>query len=191
METIANTEVVSNENTEDSTIEIAVEEEKVFKPILAIDEEGKRIKLNKVERRKLRVINKLLAGEINGTKAAAMLKVTTRQVRNLKRQVLSEGVYGIIHKNHYNKPFNTYEESLRKEIAHLYRTQYRGTNFSDFAEILNEQGHNLSRSTVYNILREQHIRSPQRKKKRRKKVTDTTKTTTRTRKTTVKAKVNE
>lgn len=186
METITNTEVVSNEITDESAVE-----EKVFKPILAVDEEGKRIKLNKVERRKLRVINKLLAGEINGTKAAAMLKVTTRQVRNLKRQVLAEGVYGIIHKNHYNKPFNTYEESLRKEIAHLYRTQYRGTNFSDFAEILNEQGHNLSRSTVYNILREQHIRSPQRKKKRRKKVTETTKTTTRTRKTTVKAKVND
>ena len=186
MENITNNEVINTES---------IEEQKVFKPILAINEEGKRIKLNKVERRKLRVINKLLAGEINGTKAAAMLKVTTRQVRNLKRQVLAEGVYGIIHKNHYNKPYNTYEESLRKEIAHLYRTQYRGTNFSEFAELLNEQGHDLSRSTVYNILREQHIRSPQRKKKRRKKVTDTvkttTKSTTRTRKTTTKVNVND
>ena len=153
-------------------------EPEVFVPIKAIDEEGKKIKLNKIERRKLRVINKLLAHEINGTKAAQMLNVTTRQVRNLKRQVLNEGIYGIIHKNHYNKPYNTYEESLRKELAHIYRTQYRGTNFSDFAEIIREQGYDLSRSTVYNILREQHIRSPQRKKKKRKKVTAETKVTT-------------
>lgn len=156
-----------------------------FVPIKAVDEEGKKIKLNKSERKKLRVINKLLSHEINGTKAAQMLKVTTRQVRNLKRQVLDQGIYGIIHKNHYNKPFNTYEESLRKELAHIYRTQYRGTNFTDFAEIMREQGYDLSRSTVYNILREQHIRSPQRKKKKRKKATDETKKTT-TRKSTAK-----
>ena len=36
---------------------------------------------------------------------------------------------------------------------------------------MNDRGYNLSRSTIYNILREQHIRSPQRKKKKRKKVT--------------------
>ena len=84
------------------TVESTTSEPEVFVPIKAVDAEGKKIKLNKVERRKLRVINKLLAHEINGTKAAAMLKVTTRQVRNLKRQVLDEGIYGIIHKNHYN-----------------------------------------------------------------------------------------
>jgi len=180
-----NTELITETNLENVENQETTTEAVPFKKILAVDEEGKKIKLTKSERRKLRVINKLLAGEINGTKAAQMLKVTTRQVRNLKRQALDQGVYGVIHKNHYNKPYNTYEESLRKEIAHLYRTQYRGVNFSDFAKVVNEQGHDLSRSTVYNILRQQHIRSPQRKKKKRKKVTDETKKTT-TRKTTAK-----
>ena len=90
---------------------------------------------------------------------------------NLKRQVLEQGEEGVIHKNRYHKPINTYEETIRKELAHIYRVEFRGTNFTEFAKIMNERGYDLSRSTIYNILREQHIRSPQRKKKKRKKVT--------------------
>lgn len=136
----------------------------------AISPEAKKVKLKRLEKKKLRVITKLINGEINGPKAAKMLKLTTRQVRNLKRQVLNEGVEGVIHKNRYHKPVNTYDETLRKEIAHIYRIEFRKTNFTDFAKAMNERGYNLSRSTIYNILREQHIRSPQRKKKKRKKV---------------------
>jgi len=134
----------------------------------------------RIEKKKLRVINRLIAGEINGPKAAKLLKITTRQVRNLKRQVLDQGDEGVIHKNRYHKPVNTYEETIRKELAHIYRIEFRGTNFTEFAKAMNERGYNLSRSTIYNILREQHIRSPQRKKKKRKKVVDTTKTTKKT-----------
>lgn len=133
-------------------------------------EEIKALKLKKLEKKKLRVIRKLIAGEINGTEAAKKLKITTRQVRNLKRQVLDTGAEGVIHKNRYHKPINTYEEELRKEIAHLYRVEYRGTNFTEFAKVLQDRGYNMSRSTVYNILRQEHIRSPQRKKHKRKKV---------------------
>ena len=131
--------------------------------------EAKKLKLRRIEKKKLRVINRLIAGEINGPKAAKLLKLTTRQIRNLKRQVLNQGEEGVIHKNRYHKPINTYDEELRKEIAHIYRVEYRHTNFTDFAKAMTEKGYNLSRSTIYNILREQHIRSPQRKKKKRKK----------------------
>ncbi|NLE03759.1 MAG: hypothetical protein GX638_03015 [Crenarchaeota archaeon] len=134
-----------------------------------VEEAAKPVKLKRIEKRKLRVINRLIAGEINGPKAAKMLKVTTRQIRNLKRQVLSEGELGVVHKNRFHKPVNTYDEDLRKELAHIYRVQYRGTNFTEFARIMQEQGHQLSRSTIYNILRQNRIRSPQRKKVKRKK----------------------
>ncbi len=138
---------------------------------VAVPEE-KHLKLKRLEKKKLRVINKLIAGEINGPKAAKMLKITTRQVRNLKRQVLQEGEAGVIHKNRYYKPVNTYDEALRTEIAHIYRVEFRGTNFTEFAKIMQERGYNLSRSTIYNILRQKHIRSPQRKKKKRKKINE-------------------
>lgn len=140
--------------------------------VVVNNSETKKLKLKRIEKKKLRVINRLIAGEINGPKAAKLLKLTTRQVRNLKRQVLNEGEDGVIHKNRYHKPVNTYNLDLRKEIAHIYRVEFRHTNFTDFAKEMNARGYNLSRSTIYNILREQHIRSPQRKKKKRKKVVD-------------------
>ena len=93
------------------------------------------------------------------------------ECEEIRRQVLEQGEEGVIHKNRYHKPINTYEETIRKELAHIYRVEFRGTNFTEFAKIMNERGYDLSRSTIYNILREQHIRSPQRKKKKRKKVT--------------------
>ena len=132
--------------------------------------EPAKVKLKRIEKRKLRVINKLIAGEINGPQAAKKLKLTTRQIRNLKRQVLTQGEEGVVHKNRYHKPINTYPVETRKELAHIYRVEYRGTNFTKFALDMQERGYNLSRSTIYNILRQEHIRSPQRKKHKRKKI---------------------
>lgn len=169
-----------------------MEKETVVSEVITPEAEEKHLKLKKLEKKKLRVINKLIAGEINGPKAAKMLKITTRQVRNLKRQVLNEGEAGVIHKNRYYKPVNTYDDELRVEIAHIYRVEFRGTNFTEFAKIMQERGYNLSRSTIYNILRQKRIRSPQRKKKKRKKVEDVVKTTkTKTTKTTKTTKVKK
>lgn len=144
---------------------------------LEIPESDIDVKLSRQEKRKLRIIKRLIAGEINGPKAAKLLKVTTRQVRNLKRQVLDTGELGVVHKNRFNKPVNTYDEDLRLYLARTYRREYRGTNFSEFARIMQEErGVALSRSTIYNILRENRIRSPQRKKIKRKKIANNNKT---------------
>ncbi len=142
------------------------------------EENVKPTKLKRLEKRKLRVINRLILGEINGPKAAKLLKITTRQVRNLKRQVLDEGELGVVHKNRFHKPINTYEEEIRVELAHVYRTEYRGTNFTEFARIMREErGYTLSRSTIYNILRQKHLRSPQRKRVKHKKIETVTNNT--------------
>ena len=160
------------------------------------EEKKKKKKMSKIEKKKLRVINKLIAGEINGTKAAKMLDITTRQVRNLKRQVLDEGLDGVIHKNKQYKPYNTYDTEVSTFVCKLYRREYRGTNFSAFAKICQEQyGIEASRSTIYNFLRRGRIRSPQRKTKKKvvvaveatkKTTTKKTSTTKRTRYHTIK-----
>lgn len=135
------------------------------------EEKRKKKRMSKTEKKKLRVINKLIAGEINGTKAAKMLNITTRQVRNLKRQVLNEGIDGVVHKNKNYKPYNTYDAEISTFICKLYRKEYRGTNFSAFARIVQEQYNvEASRSTIYNFLRRGRIRSPQRKVKKKKPV---------------------
>lgn len=162
-------------------------EEKELKTVATIDTESteqqeptlqelyvqRRRKMSQTERKKMRTIIKLINGEINGTKAAKLLKITTRQVRNLKRQVLNEGVDGVIHKNKQYKPYNTYDAELSTWVCKLYRREYRGTNFSEFARIIQDDyGVTASRSTIYNFLRRGHIRSPQRKKKVTKKPVD-------------------
>ena len=129
----------------------------------------KKKKLSKIEKKKLRVITKLIEGEINGTEAAKKLKITTRQVRNLKRQVLDEGIDGVVHKNKQYKPYNTYDTEISTFVCKLYRREYRGMNFSAFARLVqDEYGIKASRSTIYNFLRRGRIRSPQRKTKKRK-----------------------
>lgn len=144
----------------------------------APEQPEKKVKLTKQEKKKLRVINRLIAGEINGPKAAKLLKLTTRQIRNLKRQVLEAGVEGVVHKNHFNKPYNTYESDVSEFVVKLYRKEYRGVNFSKFARICQEEyGISASRSTIYNFLRRARIRSPQRKRKKTKATTKVVVTT--------------
>ncbi|MCM1513901.1 MAG: hypothetical protein NC090_02825 [Anaeroplasma bactoclasticum] len=156
-----------------------------------LEEKPKR-KLSKVEKKKLRVIKKLLLGEINGTEAAKKLGITTRQIRNLKRQVLNEGTEGVVHKNKNYKPYNTYDTEISTFVCKLYRKEYRGTNFSEFARICQEQyGVEASRSTIYNFLRRGRIRSPQRKKKKKKIDVVTTNSTTPKKKTTQKKAVSK
>lgn len=154
------------------------------------EEKRKKKRMSKIEKKKLRVINKLINGEINGTKAAKMLNITTRQVRNLKRQVLNEGIDGVVHKNKNYKPYNTYDEEISTFVCKLYRKEYRGTNFSAYAKIIQEQyGIEASRSTIYNFLRRGRIRSPQRKIKKRKVLPVTTETVKVSPKKTVTKKV--
>ena len=185
--------------------ELPIEEQsEQSNPLAFLDEKPKK-KLSKGERKKLRVIKKLLLGEINGTEAAKKLGIleknndidetkklgiTTRQVRNLKRQVLNEGTEGVVHKNKNYKPYNTYDTEVSTFICKLYRREYRGTNFSEFARICQEQyGVEASRSTIYNFLRRGRIRSPQRKTKKKKVnevVTSNTKTISRKNSSTTK-----
>lgn len=156
-----------------------------------LEEKPKR-KLSKVEKKKLRVIKKLLLGEINGTEAAKKLGITTRQIRNLKRQVLNEGTEGVVHKNKNYKPYNTYDTEISTFVCKLYRKEYRGTNFSEFARICQEQyGVEASRSTIYNFLRRGRIRSPQRKKKKKKIDVVTINPTTPKKKTTRKKTISK
>ena len=172
--------VVSNE-------EQNVEETQAPVDPLAFFNEKPAKKLSKIEKRKLRVIKKLLMGEINGTEAAKKLNITTRQVRNLKRQVLNEGYDGVVHKNKNYKPYNTYDTEISTFVCKLYRREYRGTNFSEFARICQEQyGVEASRSTIYNFLRRGRIRSPQRKTKKKVVVTVETTAKTPVKKTTTK-----
>ena len=48
---------------------------------LVQEQEAKKLKLKRLEKKKLRVINRLIAGEINGPKAAKLLKFKKTSIR--------------------------------------------------------------------------------------------------------------
>ena len=123
------------------------------------------VRLTPTERKKGRVVRKALRGEINGPKAAKMLDLTSREIRNLKRSLKRDGDYGITHKNHYHQPANTVPSEIKDEIVRLYKKEYKNMNFSEFATILEQKGYTVSRSSIYNFLTKKRIKSPERKHK--------------------------
>lgn len=70
------------------------------------------------------VIRRLLRKEINGTEAAAMLRVTARQVRRLKKKVRKHGAQGLIHGNRGKAGHNRVTEGERKKIVKLLHDRY-------------------------------------------------------------------
>lgn len=70
------------------------------------------------------IIQRIIDGKINGTEAAELLKLSTRQVRRMKSAVVKSGAKGLIHRNR-GKPGNRrLSEEKRKKIADLLKETY-------------------------------------------------------------------
>ena len=68
-------------------------------------------------------LTKLAAREINGTQAAEMLKLSTRQVRRLKKR-FNKGIKGILHKSRGKVSSHAVPETERKTIVKIIKTNY-------------------------------------------------------------------
>src|SRR3989339_1624583 len=70
------------------------------------------------------IIKRIIDGKINGTEAAKLLKISTRQVRRLKSVVFEKGAKGLVHGNR-GKPGNRrLSEEKRNEIINLLKEKY-------------------------------------------------------------------
>lgn len=82
------------------------------------------ITMSQKEIRQLDVIQRLLRQEINGTKAAHLLSLTTRHIRRLKVKVNHQGPPGLIHGNR-GKPSNrAISQKERDTISALLQQRY-------------------------------------------------------------------
>lgn len=87
------------------------------------------------------VLKRLLRKEFNGTKAATLLKMTSRQVRRLKQSVVRHGAKGLIHGNR-GKPSNRrLPEEERLRIQTLVLKRYRDFTPTFATEKLSEVHH--------------------------------------------------
>lgn len=123
------------------------------------------ITMSQKEIKKYDIVKKLISKELNGSEAAELLNLTTRQIRRLKAKVGKNGIKGLIHGNR-GKPSNRrIPDKERQRIANLIKRK-----FSDFgptlaAEKLDEL-HKIKRDkgTVRSIMIAEEIWKPKRKK---------------------------
>ena len=112
------------------------------------------------------VAERLIEGEITIKGAAEVLILSTRQVKRIKKGVRLIGPKAVIHGNRKRKPVNATADNVKDLVVELKTKKYTGTNFSHFAELLEEKEDiAISRPTVHRILRNAGIVSPKKKKR--------------------------
>jgi len=109
------------------------------------------------------VFRELDAHRMTAVEAAQSLGISERQVWRLLAAFRREGVEAVVHGNRGRAPKQTLSPELRQRIAELAQTKYAGFNRTHFTEKLKtDEKINVSRATVWRILQEAKIESPQR-----------------------------
>jgi transposase len=101
-----------------------------------MDESPLRLKEHELVR--LRVIETTFSDRA-ARDAAAMLRLSVRQVFRLKARVRAQGARGVIHGNTGRRPANAKPASLRQRVVELHETQFPNYNDYHFAEALEDE----------------------------------------------------
>lgn len=126
----------------------------------------KYITMSQKEVKKYDIISKLINKEINGTMAAILLNLTTRQIRRLKNNVAEKGINGLIHGNRGKSSNNIIPDKEKKKIAKIIKDRYHDFGPLLATEKLQELHEvNRSKSTVRSIMISEGIWKPKKKKK--------------------------
>ena len=109
------------------------------------------------------IFHDLDSHRMTAVEAAQSLGITERQVWRLLAAFRQEGRDAVIHGNRGRMPIQTLSPEIRQRIIELAQTKYSGFNQTHFAEKLrDDEKIMVSRPTVWRILLEAGIRSPQR-----------------------------
>lgn len=110
--------------------------------------------MTKQESKKYETITRLLKGEITQKTASTILNLSTRQIRNLQKQVKKYDVDGIIHKAK-GKPSNNpcVPLDIKEKIVDLAKTKYEGFMPTFLAEKLSRyENISYSKETIRKII---------------------------------------
>ena len=115
------------------------------------------ISLDSRAQQRLYVLNHLLAGEVTIEQSAAILRLSTRQVRRLVDRYRSDGATALVHGNRDRVPINRTDPAIRARLVELATTEYAGFNPVHLAETLAEEGHTelaVSARTIRRLMAE-------------------------------------
>ena len=109
------------------------------------------------------VFRDLDAHRLTAVEAAHSLGITERQVWRLLAAFRQEGAEAVVHGNRGRMPIQTLTPEMHQCIVELAQTKYVGFNQTHFTEKLqSDENITISRATVWRILQEAGIHSPQR-----------------------------
>jgi transposase len=109
------------------------------------------------------VLRDLDAQRITAAEASQSLGLTERHVWRLLAAFRQEGRDALIHGNRGCTPITTLSPDVRQRVVELARTKYHGFNHTHLTEKLrSDEKIMVSRSTVWRILHDAGMRSPQR-----------------------------
>lgn len=101
------------------------------------------IALSKKEQFELNILAKFRNGEVTRVRAAELLGLSERQVTRKSKQVVKEGVRGILHGNRGKTPSNKTTLEIKTHFLNLYRNVYANFNMTHALEMIQSE-HNLT-----------------------------------------------
>jgi len=121
--------------------------------------------LSQKEQKRLVVLNEVEKGKMVIREAAEMLGISERQGWRILAAYREEGAAGLAHGNRGRKPVHTLGEEIRRQVVELAQKKYPGFNHEHLTEKLGEEeGLEVSRSSVRRILLGAGIRSPRKRR---------------------------
>ncbi len=124
--------------------------------------------LTDMEKRKLEVIQKVMAGQITSSDAGRVLGLTERQIYRIQARIWKEGVDGVIHKNRGNEYAVKWSKKAKKRLVELIRQKYPDINDTHLRELLKERDKiTVGRETLRRLMREAGLKPKIRRRKTR------------------------
>jgi len=123
------------------------------------------ITLSQKELQRVAVIGECVKGTTSVRHAAALLGLSPRHIKRLKRRFHREGAAALAHAGRGRASPRRTPAAVRQRILHLARTTYAGFNDHHFAEKLREvKGLVIGRETLRQLLRAAGIGPPRRRR---------------------------
>lgn len=121
--------------------------------------------MSQKELQRVSVISSCIQGDMACARAAALLSLSIRQVKRLKKRLREDGEAALAHASRGRPSPRRLPDRVRRSILRLARTTYAGFNDHHLCEKLCEvEGFSLSRETLRRLLRQAGLGSPRQRR---------------------------
>lgn len=121
--------------------------------------------LSQKELQRVSVISACIKGDMACARAAALLGLSVRHIKRLKKRMREDGEAALAHANRGRPSHRRLPEAVRARIVQLARGTYAGFNDHHLCEkLLEREGLSLSRETLRRLLRSNGLGSPRKRR---------------------------